>query len=216
MLQRGEDHNHGRHPTYLTLKEASARLGVHPNTLRNWEQRGLVRLARLPGSRYRRVPVYEVQRLAREMEDERSEETSWSAEAKPVETGRSHQVIETDRVRIELPSDDPMVIAKGRARAEEIKAKLAKVELQGTLEEAMRELRGYTDWLEWGESPRATKTQPTHGASWSVRIEPPDTDPEAIAAGQALAREIQEMLAQSEPEQTLEEVMQSLRGWSWS
>ncbi len=106
--------------------------------------------------------------------------------------------------------------ALAEAMAEEIKARLAKVEPQGTLEETMRELRGYPDWLEWGESPRATKTQSTHGTSWSVRIEPPDTDPEAIAAGQALAREVQEMLAQSEPEQTLEEVMQSLRGWSWS
>ena len=49
--------------SYLTLKEASERLGVHPNTLRNWERRGVIRLERLPGSRYRRVPVYEVQRV---------------------------------------------------------------------------------------------------------------------------------------------------------
>jgi len=45
---------------YLTLKEAAERLGVHPNTLRNWKRRGVIRLARLPGSCYRRVPVYEV------------------------------------------------------------------------------------------------------------------------------------------------------------
>jgi len=30
----------------LTLKEASKRLGVHPNTLRNWEQQGVIRLIR--------------------------------------------------------------------------------------------------------------------------------------------------------------------------
>ena len=53
---------------YLTLKEASERLGVHPNTLRNWERRGLVRLARLPGSQYRRVSESEVARLAGRME----------------------------------------------------------------------------------------------------------------------------------------------------
>ncbi len=191
-------------PTYLTLKEASARLGVHPNTLRNWEQRGLVRLARLPGSRYRRMPESEVERLASKLE-----------------TGlpdfSSDRWVHSGKVLILLPPpDDPELRALAEAMAEEIKARLAKVEPQGTLEETMRELRGYPDWLEWGESPRATKTQSTHGTSWSVRIEPPDTDPEAIAAGQALAREVQEMLAQSEPEQTLEEVMQSLRGWSWS
>ncbi len=191
-------------PTYLTLKEASARLGVHPNTLRNWEQRGLVRLARLPGSRYRRVPESEVERLASKLE-----------------TGlpdfSSDRWVRSGKVLVLLPPpDDPELRALAEAMAEEVQAELAKVEPQGTLEETMRAVRGYPDWLEWGESPRATKTQPTHGASWSVRIEPPDTDPEAIAAGQALAREVQEMLAQSEPEQTLEEVMQSLRGWSWS
>ena len=52
---------------YLTLKEAAEQLGVHPNTLRNWERRGVIRLERLPGSRYRRVPVYEVQRVEREL-----------------------------------------------------------------------------------------------------------------------------------------------------
>ena len=52
---------------YLTLKEASQQLGVHPNTLRNWERRGVIHLARLPGSRYRPVPPAEVERLAAEM-----------------------------------------------------------------------------------------------------------------------------------------------------
>ena len=59
---------------YLTLKEAAEQLGVHPNTLRNWERRGVIRLERLPGSRYRRVPVYEVRRLA----------ASWTQPAPPV------------------------------------------------------------------------------------------------------------------------------------
>ena len=53
---------------YLTLKEAAEQLGVHPNTLRNWERRGVIRLERLPGSRYRRVPVYEVQRVSYELQ----------------------------------------------------------------------------------------------------------------------------------------------------
>ena len=126
---------------YLTLKEAAEQLGVHPNTLRNWERRGVIRLERLPGSRYRRVPVYEVQRLAPESDEKRSEQTAWSAEIRPVESDRSGQVIETERVRIELPSDDPVVIAEGRMMAERIKARLAELDL-GTLEESMQALRG--------------------------------------------------------------------------
>jgi|JI10StandDraft_1071094.scaffolds.fasta_scaffold700639_2 excisionase family DNA binding protein len=51
----------------LTLKKAAQQLGVHEQTLRSWERRGLLRMVRLPGSGYRRVPVEEVQRLAREM-----------------------------------------------------------------------------------------------------------------------------------------------------
>ncbi|MCX6028508.1 MAG: MerR family DNA-binding transcriptional regulator [Chloroflexi bacterium] len=119
-------------PTYLTLKEASARLGVHPNTLRNWEQRGLVRLARLPGSRYRRVPESEVERLASKME-----------------TGlpdiSSDRWVRSGKVLILLPPpDDPELRALAEAMAEEVQAELAKVEPQGTLEEAMRELRGWS------------------------------------------------------------------------
>ena len=57
---------------YLTLKEAAEQLGVHPNTLRNWERRGVIRLERLPGSRYRRVPVYEVQRVGARVDGARA------------------------------------------------------------------------------------------------------------------------------------------------
>ncbi len=143
---------------YLTLKEAAKHFGVHPNTLRNWDRRGVIRLEQLPGSRYRRVSESEVERLTSTMETGLPDFSSdrW------VRSGRS---------LILLPPPE--------------------------------------------EGPPAHDVQPTHSTSWSVRIEPPDPDPEAIAAGQALEREIHALLAQSEPEQTLEEVMQSLRGWSW-
>jgi len=48
---------------YLTLKDAANELGVHPQTLRNWEAQGVIQLVRLPGSGYRRVPATEVERL---------------------------------------------------------------------------------------------------------------------------------------------------------
>ena len=50
----------------LTISEAARRLGVHPNTLRTWADKGLVRHVKLP-SGYRRFSVQEVERLRQEM-----------------------------------------------------------------------------------------------------------------------------------------------------
>lgn len=50
----------------------------------------------------------------------------------------------------------------------------------------------------------------------SVRIDPPDTDPESIEDAHRLHQEIMEELAQNPPEESLEEVMTRLRGRSWS
>jgi excisionase family DNA binding protein len=105
----------------LTLKEASKRLGIHPNTLRIWEQRELIRLIRLPGSRYRRVPLSEVQRLLVQMHGRQA--------------GGA-------RVRLEPPPDDPAVIAKGQALARAIQSELAALDQTQTLEEVMQALRG--------------------------------------------------------------------------
>jgi excisionase family DNA binding protein len=118
--------------SYLTLKEASEQLGVHPNTLRNWERRGVIRLERLPGSRYRRVPESEVERLTSKME-----------------TGlpdfSSDRWVRSGKVLVLLPPpDEPELRALAEAMAEEVQAELAKVEPQGTLEEAMQELRGWS------------------------------------------------------------------------
>jgi len=107
--------------TALTLKEASKRLGVHPNTLRNWERRGLIQLIRLPGSRYRRVPLSEVQRLTAQMHGRQA--------------GGSG-------VWLEPPSDDPAMVAEGQKLAQAIQAKLAALAQEQTLEEAMQTLRG--------------------------------------------------------------------------
>ena len=52
--------------TYVTLKRAAQALGVHEQTLRSWEKRGLISMVRLPGSGYRRVPVKEIERLERD------------------------------------------------------------------------------------------------------------------------------------------------------
>jgi excisionase family DNA binding protein len=51
----------------LSVRETARRLGVHENTVRNWEDKGLLRAAKLPGSGYRRFDQAEVERLRNEM-----------------------------------------------------------------------------------------------------------------------------------------------------
>jgi excisionase family DNA binding protein len=131
---------------YLTLKEAAEQLGVHPNTLRNWERRGVIRLERLPGSRYRRVPVYEVQRVERELTQPAPPvgEQAFSPDDWHVRIGGpAGRWTRSGDVLVFLPPpEDPELLARAEKMALEIQAELAKVEPQGTLEEAMRELRG--------------------------------------------------------------------------
>lgn len=116
--------------SYLTLKEASAQLGVHPNTLRNWEQRGVINLARLPGSRYRRVPRAEVERLASEM-----------GAALPGPS--SDRWVHSGSLILMLPpADDTALLAAAEALAQEVKTEVARAVIPDTLEETMQTLRG--------------------------------------------------------------------------
>jgi excisionase family DNA binding protein len=62
---------------YLSAQDAANRLGVHPNTVRNWGKRGVLHPTRLPGSNHRRFDAEEVERLANEMR----------LETNPLETG---------------------------------------------------------------------------------------------------------------------------------
>jgi excisionase family DNA binding protein len=52
---------------FLNVRDAARALGVHENTVRNWEARGLLRAVRLPGSGFRRFAVEDVERLRAEM-----------------------------------------------------------------------------------------------------------------------------------------------------
>ncbi len=52
---------------FLNVRQTAHELGVHENTVRNWEQRGLLHGIRLPGSGFRRFPREEVERMRREM-----------------------------------------------------------------------------------------------------------------------------------------------------
>jgi excisionase family DNA binding protein len=51
----------------MNVRQTAELLGVHENTVRNWNERGLLRGYKLPGSGYRRFPREEVERMRREM-----------------------------------------------------------------------------------------------------------------------------------------------------
>jgi len=104
----------------VTLKRAAQVLGVHEQTLRSWEKRGLIRMVRLPGSGYRRVPVQEIERLQTEM-------------ASP---------IRGVGVRIVPPRKDADSLAQARALAETICAELSDLESETTLDEFLASSRG--------------------------------------------------------------------------
>ena len=50
--------------TLYSVSEAAQILGVHPNTLRKWDNEGIANALRLPGGNHRRFTQAEIERLA--------------------------------------------------------------------------------------------------------------------------------------------------------
>lgn len=107
---------------YLSLKRAAKSLGVHEQTLRSWEKRGLIRMVRLPGSGYRRVPVDEIARLKDEM-----------ASSQP-----------NSGIQIVPPHRDSKSLAQARVLADSVCAELSDLEATTTFDEFMDSIRGRT------------------------------------------------------------------------
>jgi excisionase family DNA binding protein len=53
-------------PEYLNVRETARRLGVHENTVRAWAKDGILKSARVSGSRFHRFDARDVERLRRE------------------------------------------------------------------------------------------------------------------------------------------------------
>lgn len=78
---------------FLNVRQTAHELGVHENTVRNWEERGLLHGIRLPGSGYRRFPREEVDRMRREMFESYAPATEIPDEAR---TGVAGEVVDGD------------------------------------------------------------------------------------------------------------------------
>lgn len=109
---------------YVTLKRAARQLGVHEQTLRSWERRGLIRMARLPQSGYRRVPQEEIERLQQKMQTQQSER----------------------RVRIDSPARDEDSLAEAQKLLQQVQAECAGIESDRSFDEWMQTRRG-RQWL---------------------------------------------------------------------
>ena len=70
----------------LNVRDTARALGVHENTVRNWEARGILRAAHLPGSGFRRFATHDVERLRAEM----FEQLAPATEGPTVNPGRKH------------------------------------------------------------------------------------------------------------------------------
>ncbi len=53
--------------TLLRVKETAEMLSVHPNTVRNWIDQGLIQPVYMPGSNYRRLRSDEVESIRAKM-----------------------------------------------------------------------------------------------------------------------------------------------------
>lgn len=76
---------------FMNVRETAKQLGVHENTVRNWEARGTLRGIKLPGSGFRRFPRAEVERMRREMLESYAPTTDLLDEPR---TGVAGQVVE--------------------------------------------------------------------------------------------------------------------------
>lgn len=69
---------------FLNVRDTARALGVHENTVRNWESRGLLRAVHLPGSGFRRFAIEDVESLRAEM----FEQLAPATEGPVVDSGR--------------------------------------------------------------------------------------------------------------------------------
>ena len=67
---------------FLNVRQAAGELGVHENTIRNWEERGILHGIRLPGSNFRRFPREEIARMRDEMFAQYAPATATSDQAR--------------------------------------------------------------------------------------------------------------------------------------
>lgn len=59
----GKEQNQKNSPEILTLKQASEFLNVHPNTLRNWDNKGILKAIRIGSRGDRRYKKADVLKL---------------------------------------------------------------------------------------------------------------------------------------------------------
>ena len=105
-----------QHDGYITRREAAARAGVHENSIRNWEERGILKTREVPrGTQH--IVLIEAESLDAHIRERQAAQTSMS---------------DSDRLA--------MVEAENRELRNRLEA--CETERRQLLEELLRELRG--------------------------------------------------------------------------
>lgn len=68
---------------FLNVRETANKLGVHENTIRNWEKSGQLRAAKLPGSGFRRFRIQDVEQMRSEMLEQFAPDTPMPEQRRP-------------------------------------------------------------------------------------------------------------------------------------
>lgn len=78
---------------YLGVRAAALELGVHENTIRRWEERGIVTAIRLPGSNFRRFRPEDIEAVRQRMVEtyQRSHSIQTVSDDTPVVSGSFDQ-----------------------------------------------------------------------------------------------------------------------------
>ncbi len=90
----------------VTVRETARRLGVHENTVRNWVRDGVLKSARVPGSRFHRFSEAEIERLIAERANSAPRNTSeeqWSVGPELVDATQLSQWAATKDAQVTFP-----------------------------------------------------------------------------------------------------------------
>jgi excisionase family DNA binding protein len=76
----------------ITVREAARRLGVHENTIRNWQKKGIIGRSIVYPSGIRRFSAQDIERMRREMWEQFAPATEMPAPRRPCRVSGGQEV----------------------------------------------------------------------------------------------------------------------------
>ena len=108
----------------IGVREAARRLRVHENTIRNWGDRGVLAVHRLPGSGFRKHRAGDIEQLKQAVETGRLEQAFRSATA--ITTGELDRLLAVARMYLEVFADSNQMAPPQRLLYKDVAAIVAR------------------------------------------------------------------------------------------